>query len=316
MQKREGERGGGHEPGPLRPGVARDLVGRLLTRPQELRWDWLVADGREAVPFVLPGRGVVREGTAEGTGPEWRAVLAPELAERTVFAALGLGADHLLACRTQPEYLNEPVAVVPQHPETLTQQSARFGPTDFIVVPPGFGAALLVTTLGYGVAAGSPQFVEAALGEDVEAARRGFAERAWDARGDAPALTETAYVFGCAMSGPHHAPAWKAWSGPSQVPPNSGLGDQLALMRQAAAGSIGAETFVPAWLEARDREISAGEHATGSLAAALRQVLYAVDDYVPDALLRGPEDLDDAGVVDAVRSALRALSAPPPHARS
>lgn len=281
-----------YEPGPLRPGVAGNIVNRLLVNPQELRPEWLRADGKEAVPFAVAGGNVDED-----------PVLEPGLAERTVLAALRLGADHLLACRTQPEYLSEPVAVVPQNPETLVQQAMRFGFTDFLVVPPGAAAALLVTTVGFGVAAGPASFVEAVLDADAGEARRLFAEQAFRSRDAEPALVETAYVFGCAASGRHHAPLWRAWSELAQAPPGSGVGEQVALMRQLAAGRIGAAGFVTDWLAARDREIDEGEHATGPLAEALRRVLYAVDDFVPAATLRGPEDLDEAGLVDAVRTA-------------
>ncbi|MQA83243.1 MAG: hypothetical protein GEV03_01085 [Streptosporangiales bacterium] len=285
-----------HEPGPLRPGIAKDLVRRLLSRPQELQWDWLSGEGREAVPFPAP--------VAQQAGA---VLMDARMAERMVLAALRLGVDHLLACRTQPEYLNEPVVVLPQNPPALAQQAARYGLTDFLVVPPGFTAALLVTTLGYGVAAGSPSFVEAALGADVDEAKRSFAEYAWGARDVGPTLVEAAYAFGCVASGPHHAPRWKAWSGASEVPPGSGVGEQLSLMRQLAGGSIGADQFVPAWLAARDREIGDGEHAVGPLADALRRVLYAVDDFVSAPVLRGPEDLNEAGLVEAIRAGLRIL---------
>lgn len=291
-----------HEPNSLRPGLARDVTGRLLNGPRELREEWLRADGREAVPFALAAGRDVGDGDA--------APLEPAMAERVVSAALGLGADHLLACRTQPEFEDELVTVVPQHPRAVAQQAGRFGSADFVAVPPGFAAALLVTAVGFGVVAGPPSFVEAALGADVDEGRRRFAEYAWHGRDEAPHLPGVAYAFGCAMSGPQHAPAWRAWSQPAQVPPGSGVGEQLGLMRRLAAGGVPAEAFVPAWLAARDREIEAGEHATGGLARALRDVLYAVDDFVPDAALRGPEDLDDAGLVDAVRSALSVLSAP------
>lgn len=298
-------------PGPLRPGLAGALVDRILVRPRELRWDWLREGGKEAVPFVPGGTGGDIDGrrvdeAGAGTEAPGEGPVGDLLAERLVSASLRLGADHLLACRTRPEYRHEPVAVLPAHPDAVSRQVGRFGRSDVVVVPPALAAALLVTTAGFGVVAGPAAFVASVLGTDVDEARRRFGEAAWRRRATDPTLLDTAYLFGCAVSGPHYEPLWRAWSVPAEVPPDSAIGRQLALLRRLASGDLTASRFSADWLAARRQEIAAGEHAVGALAATLRRVRDAVDAFVPHPALRQEDDLDEAGLVDAVRAALAA----------
>lgn len=80
------------------------------------------------------------------------------------------------------------------------------------------------------------------------------------------------------------------------------MAEQLRAIDALLSGEMSAPDFESAFLSARTREINEGERPDGRLEEALSQIFFAVDRYVRDPDLRDqPEDLDDAGLVAAVR---------------
>ena len=145
--------------------LARDLVLRVCASDGEFRRDWLTggsggARSKRVVPLaVAPG-------------------VDPDLADAIAGAAVEMGADRLLACRTRAAFMYDNVTVLPASGRALLDLAARWGqPDDFLVCLPDGSAAVLVSMAGYALGAGPPVFVAALAGPDVAGARERFA--AW-----------------------------------------------------------------------------------------------------------------------------------------
>ncbi len=147
---------------------ARDLVLRLCASEGDFRRDWLTA-GNFGSGGATPKR-VVPLAVPPG--------INPELAEAIAGAAIEMGADRLLACRTRAAFMYDNVMVLPATAKALVDLAAHWGqPDDFLVCVPDGSAAVLISMAGYALGAGPPVFVAALAGPDVADARDRFA--AW-----------------------------------------------------------------------------------------------------------------------------------------
>jgi hypothetical protein len=79
-------------------------------------------------------------------------------------------------------------------------------------------------------------------------------------------------------------------------------------MRALVQRQISAPQFARQWAAANARSSEAGERVRGPLYDALTRVFYGLEDYAEDPDLRDPEELDDEGLIEAVRLALSRLS--------
>ncbi len=143
---------------------ARDLVLRVCASDGEFRRDWLtggsgVAAPKRVVPLAVPPG------------------VDSELADAIAGAAIEMGADRLLACRTRAAFMYDNVTVLPASAGALRDLAARWGQVDdFLVCLPDGSAAVLVSMAGYALGAGPPVFAAALAGPDVTGARERFAE--------------------------------------------------------------------------------------------------------------------------------------------
>ncbi len=147
--------------------LARDLVLRVCSSDGEFRRDWLTSGGGTSHKRVVP--------LAVAPGVD------PELVDAIAGAAVEMGADRLLACRTRAAYMYDNVVVLPASGKALLDLATRWGqPDDFLVCLPDASAAVLVSMAGYALGAGPPLFAAALAGPDVGGARERFAAWARD----------------------------------------------------------------------------------------------------------------------------------------
>jgi len=270
----------------------------LLAAPHLIHPDWLLdtsperfagaraaADGPRRPPTADVAANGIGYGAADGAGrnavPFATATpIAPAVAGRLAAAVGTLGARLVFACPVAPERANERAMTIPADGARIHAALQELGTPEALLVPPDLSAALLTTSAGFAVAAGPRTFVAVVAGTDVRTARRSFGEYALASAGS-PAVLEVASYYGCALSGRSWRPAWLAWSHGADVPPGSGIGSQLAAMRQFVAGRLGAADFVRLVRAARQQEMWAGERAIGPLAAALDTICWALDGYTP-----------------------------------
>ncbi len=270
--------------GDLRAG---EITARLLDGPRRFSPDWLIG-GKDAVPFAA----------ASG--------VAPVVAGRLAAAVQSCGERRILACAVAQSRAAEMAVVAEARGTGIHAVVQSLGTADALLALPDLSAALLATEAGFAVAAGSRQFVEVVAGSDVRRARSSFADFALAALGSSAQPMEAAAYYGCALSGRPWRPAWLAWHRAADVPYGSGVGGQLAAMRQVADGRLAAEDFERSFRAARRQEIAAGERAAGPLAAALDGVCWALDGYLApgEGRSRAPGDMDLAELREAVKVAL------------
>ncbi|QUQ64007.1 colicin immunity domain-containing protein [Kutzneria sp. CA-103260] len=185
-------------------------------------------------------------------------------------------------------------AVVPLAADDLTR---RLGiePADTVVEEPD--GAVLVTTQGYGLVGGTPDFVRGHVPEGSDEARARFARYA--RRTGSSVLIDIAAEF---------PPLRHSWSRPADVDPDSNVAEQLELMRSLADGRILPADFARRWLAARLRSLSDRERTRSPLTEMLNRMFYALDDYAIDPSVREPGDLTDEELTDVARTALEKLA--------
>jgi hypothetical protein len=185
-------------------------------------------------------------------------------------------------------------SVVPLAGNDITR---RFGiqPADTVIAGPD--GAVLVTTQGYGLTGGTPDFVREHVPEGANEARARFARYA--RRTGSAALADIAAEF---------PPTQDSWSKPADVAPGSAVAEQLELMRSFADGQTPPADFARRWLAARRRSLNDGERTRPPLAEILDRMFYALDDYAIDPSLHEPGDLTDEQLADVARRALEELA--------
>jgi hypothetical protein len=266
----------------------------VLSGPQRLSLDWLRTRERTAVPFLYAAP------TEPGRGP-----VGAHLAGRLVAAARMAGAENLLACRTDAGRFGEPITALPTAAAELVSGLREFSGTDFLLAQPDVDNLLLITTAGFGIAAGIRPFVEGVLGAAADGARREFAAAALE-RAEGPLLA-VAVFCGCPFSQRPWSPEWQAWATPAEAPPGSGVRAQADAMRAFVTADIAAAEFERLFLAGRRQEIEHGERATGPLAEALDVAFWSLTEHGSGA---GPHGLpDDVALDAAIRRALERLDA-------
>ncbi|WP_106960230.1 colicin immunity domain-containing protein [Streptomyces microflavus] len=178
-------------------------------------------------------------------------------------------------------------------------------PTDhvFVALPPplllataNLEGAVLFSGPGYALVAGTSVFLAGAAPEGVDQARARFARYARAAARKWPALESTARSF---------PPGHIAWKSPRDVPEATATGQQLALMRDVAAGRCTGAEFAVGWLDARRRSQQQGERVRDPLETLLDRVFSLLEDYSMDSQFKEPEDLSDDELKNAVSELLR-----------
>ncbi|MGW0326987.1 hypothetical protein [Nocardia sp. NPDC003183] len=96
----------------------------------------------------------------------------------------------------------------------------------------------------------------------------------------------------------------RTWQRPPDVSPNSGIGDQLALMRRFASCEIDGAEFARSWYAARGRSLEAKERVRPPFEFLLDRVFFALEDYPIDPLDREDGDITEDQLRAAVCDAL------------
>lgn len=94
------------------------------------------------------------------------------------------------------------------------------------------------------------------------------------------------------------------WLTTDEIPPDSGVGRQIQLMRDFLAGGLGPEAFRRLWYEARAQEIAYEERPGARIGAAMDDLHEALHDYDPSPSDREPEWIDENQLRDATRDVL------------
>lgn len=260
------------------PTTNRELVDLVLENPWEFNPEWLSSGPKIVIPMV-------------GLSP-----LDGDLAARLSSGASEVGTEYGLIAATEPDYLDDPLSRVSMTKGHLVGVS--WPRSNYVIALSNLSGAALFTVEGYLLLAGIQPFVQGCLIEGVDHALAQFSRNARRLAGSRPILLQVANAF----------PArWTAWSSPAQVPPNSGVGEQLELMNAVVAGQTPPVIFAQRWLSARRRSLAQGERLRGKFDEVLNSVFYMLDDYVIDPSLREPGDMSDDDLVVRVRGALEDL---------
>ncbi|MEV6069441.1 hypothetical protein AB0L82_23090 [Nocardia sp. NPDC052001] len=102
--------------------------------------------------------------------------------------------------------------------------------------------------------------------------------------------------------------AMRTWAKPADVPPGSGVAEQLSLMKSLACRQITCPTFARSWYDARRRSLDNGERVREPFERLLTRVFYDLADYPIDHSLRESGDITDEGLIDNVRDVLKELA--------
>jgi hypothetical protein len=157
---------------------------------------------------------------------------------------------------------------------------------------PDAQGAVLYLEAGYALIAGTAQFMAAAISEGTDTARARFGRYAANMRDRHPSLMSVAVA---------HPPAHRAWSQPGDIDPASATARQLALLESFTDGTCSAPDFAHGWWDARRVAQANGERVQGTLGDLFDEVFMILEDYATDPDLAEPGDLDDAGLLAAVR---------------
>ncbi|WP_344634013.1 hypothetical protein [Streptomyces glaucosporus] len=95
-----------------------------------------------------------------------------------------------------------------------------------------------------------------------------------------------------------------AWAHAWDVPPGTGVAQQVDLMRSFVVGNCTGEDFARGWLRARLLSLANDERIRDPLAAALDRVFFLLEDYSIDPDLREPEDLPEDDLRQAVQEVM------------
>lgn len=168
-------------------------------------------------------------------------------------------------------------------------------PPPLLLVTANLEGAVLFPEPGYALVAGTSAFLAGAAPEGVDQARARFARYARAAARRWPVLESTARSF---------PPRQIAWKYPSDVPEATATGQQLALMRDVAAGRCTGAEFAVGWLNARRRSQQQGERVRDPLETLLDRVFSLLEDYSIDPRFKEPGDLSDDELQNAVTELL------------
>lgn len=168
-------------------------------------------------------------------------------------------------------------------------------PPPLLLVTANLEGAVLFPEPGYALIAGTSAFLAGAAPEGVDQARARFARYARAAARRWPVLESTARSF---------PPRQIAWKYPRDAPEATATGQQLALMRDVAAGRCTGAEFAVGWLNARRRSQQQGERVRDPLETLLDRVFSLLEDYSIDPRFKEPGDLSDDELQNAVTELL------------
>lgn len=240
------------------------------------------ADGCRAA-----GAGEVLVMTADGPAASGRALrqVAPAITASGGTAS-GLTPSRLTAPITTASITTAPITTAPD----LIGSAPRV-----LLVASDLQGAVLFDRPGYALVAGTAPFLRGAVPEGVDGGRARFARYARAVADRWPELQAVARDFG-----PRHI----AWAHARNVPDGTATSQQVCLVRDFTAGAIGGADFARGWLNARRAAQESGERLREPLLSAFQQVFLLLEDYSIDPALKGPTDLSDQELRDAVRKSM------------
>ncbi|WP_051728688.1 MULTISPECIES: colicin immunity domain-containing protein [Amycolatopsis] len=248
-------------------------VETVLAGPRSFAAEWLAADEKSVVPVIAPS------GADEAVLDRLRA------------GARSVGADEVLRCGLEPGAVSERLAVDSDLvPEKL--------PVLFVV--PDLSGALLAGGEGYVLVAGTRAFIAGVALAGVDYARDSFEEEAQRWAGQYPGLPAVAAEY---------PPEVRAWARRSEVPADSFVARELAVMESFARGELSGPEFARSWSTAWRLANERRERVRTPFARVLHEVFYLLEDYPIDPALRDPGDTTDEELAAGVREALRQLAA-------
>lgn len=252
------------------------LTTRLLSSPTEFSDDWLRQGDKRQAPVP------------SGPGAE------ESLARRVAAGARTGGADAVLVAAPVP---------MAGPPQTRSFRSdahsllaaVRTGTAALLCLPGLSGAVLTVPAEGYALVAGGDEFLSGALPEGVDAACARFLSFARRNASSRPALAAVSARF---------SEFQRSWRSFGEVPVDSHVGRQLALMRAFSARTVSAEDFARGWLDERRRSLDLHERVHGALSDAVETVFRALEDFSIDPSLGEDDELTPDRLRAVVREAL------------
>ncbi|MFE7137392.1 hypothetical protein ACFVAG_06560 [Streptomyces sp. NPDC057644] len=200
------------------------------------------------------------------------------------------GADAVLVVRPSAEAAAPADSLPPTDPGLV----ALSPPLLFVTA--NMEGAVLFRGPGYALVAGTSAFLAGAAPEGVDQARARFARYARAAAQKWPVLESTARWF---------PPGHIAWKYPRDVPTATATSQQLALMRDVAAGRCTGTEFAVGWLDARRLSHERGERVRDPLETLLDRVFSLLEDYSIDPQFKEPGDLSDDELKNAVTELMR-----------
>jgi Bacterial self-protective colicin-like immunity len=168
-----------------------------------------------------------------------------------------------------------------------------------LMTPTDRSSGLLATISGYGLLAGSAEFLALALPEGIEGSLVDFGRYAKRASRRHGVLASIAAEF------PGSRVTRKTGR---DLDPTFGAGRQVHLMEQFAARQIDSAAFSIGWLSARTESLESRERLGHQLEILLNGVFYSLDEYNYDPALAQPGDLSTVELRNIVREALVAIS--------
>lgn len=260
-------------------GVSGELAGVLLFGQSHFNPEWLAQNSKTVVPLASP------------------AYPDQTLVDRLRKGAKVASVDFVLAGCAHPEHSSDPLLRVPLTGKEVLVEFPWRG-IDFLMCLPDLSGAVLVTTNGYALLAGTADFVRAAVYEGVDEAKARFARYAKKLARQQPGLAAIAEEY---------PPGFHAWASPVEVAPGTGVAEQIALMESLVRGDLSATDFESRWLAARRRSLDADERTREKFSRILDDVFYAIEDYVEDPSLRDPGEISGEELLERVQVALAEL---------
>jgi hypothetical protein len=139
---------------------------------------------------------------------------------------------------------------------------------DALITAPDLSAAVVISSLGYMLAAGSKDFMRATV-IGVDWARERFEYYASYHREHPVELLAVSRQY---------APRKRSWRTVSEVAPGSAASEQLQLMEDLLRGRIDGSHFARQWFRVRSRGLKEGEMLSIAFEHLLNQVFYELDD--------------------------------------
>ncbi|WP_147143973.1 hypothetical protein [Stackebrandtia albiflava] len=156
------------------------------------------------------------------------------------------------------------------------------------------GASMLwITPDGYALLRFRADLTPVYAPSGVDALRAGFGRYARKVRRAFPEVSRIAETY---------PPTNHAWRHVAEVPAESGVGRQLAAIRNLLDGRMTLPEFSRAWWHARRVAAQNGERTMDPLAWLLNEVFHLMDNYAADPEFRSPNDLSEEVIIESIRA--------------